>query len=531
MSEITNDFDASQALARVSVLARSAAARAGRKGKKFKPEDQRQVAESLGELLVRSTLPLAEITESVQNVSKPLYAETLGHFWTRLPPERRNDATQWIEGLPKEHGNIIRRFLVPIIAEQDPRTARLILPAKPNALDSAEDRERFAKDWLGRDIGPFGTLLASELAEYEVTRVLRLFLRLANEPVVASSIRSQAIRVAAQALTDHNLSREKGNVEHIVSTLAELIATLPQVEASATIDYLCQRTPTVASRLSLKLPAQNSPAAQNVVSKNEAASSPSLDKQEELSEQQLPIIELRENVAPGQRDQPKSLLLGAEAPSIETRLNLSLRSEGTVDDDKLISSLETRAREHRESAMLLEEAASRLKVAAKHASVLETTLAALQKDCDAQDKLREILENRIESLSRDLAKKEEQLRARTDELRGKDDAVRALEGSTRDLSGQLTEATNSASKAQSRLVAIVATHKGELETLLQRVAGQTDQRLEEFRNDLARRISDILRGTPPLDSGNSLVDGKAILFRLWEIIEALKRKSIPIRNE
>jgi hypothetical protein len=70
-----------------------------------------------------------------------------------------------------------------------------------------------------------------------------------------------------------------------------------------------------------------------------------------------------------------------------------------------------------------------------------------------------------------------------------------------------------------------------VETLLQRVASQTDQRLEEFRNDLARRVSEILRGTPPLDSGTSAVDGKAILFRLWEIIEALKRKSIPIRIE
>jgi hypothetical protein len=70
-----------------------------------------------------------------------------------------------------------------------------------------------------------------------------------------------------------------------------------------------------------------------------------------------------------------------------------------------------------------------------------------------------------------------------------------------------------------------------LETLVQRLAGQTDQRLEEFRNDLARRVSEILRGTPPLDSGNASVDGKAILFRLWEIIEALKRKSIPVKNE
>jgi hypothetical protein len=78
---------------------------------------------------------------------------------------------------------------------------------------------------------------------------------------------------------------------------------------------------------------------------------------------------------------------------------------------------------------------------------------------------------------------------------------------------------------------MAASHKSELETLLQRVAGQTDQRLDEFRNDLARRVSEILRGTPPLDSDGGAVDGKAVLFRLWEIIEALKRKSIPIRNE
>src|SRR5260370_19164049 len=42
----------------------------------------------------------------------PIYAETLGTIWTRMDSERRGDAVQWIEGLPKDDGNIIRRLLV-----------------------------------------------------------------------------------------------------------------------------------------------------------------------------------------------------------------------------------------------------------------------------------------------------------------------------------------------------------------------------------------------------------------------------------
>ena len=47
----------------------------------------------------------------------------------------------------------------------------------------------------------------------------------------------------------------------------------------------------------------------------------------------------------------------------------------------------------------------------------------------------------------------------------------------------------------------------------------------------ADRLAAAVEEIESLDSDGGAVDGKAVLFRLWEIIEALKRKSIPIRNE
>lgn len=531
MIETRTDFDARQALVRISEMARSAAARAGGKGKKFKPEDQRQVAESLAELLVHSALPLAEIAQSIQNVSRPFYAETLGEIWTRMPSERRNDATHWIEGLPKDEGNIIRRLLVPLIAEQDPKSARLILPGKPKALDSAEDRERFAKNWLGRDIGPFGPLLAGELVEYEVTRVLRMFLRLASEPVVTSSIRSQSIRAIAQALEDRKLSRDKGAVEQICTSLVELIGTLPSAEASATNEYLLGRTPLVASRLNLKLATRNSsPPVEIVVPTNEPTVVSSETK-EESSEVQLASEESRRAIDIPKADRAASSPDLAAEDSSNKRPGTTTAAETKDDDITLVSSLEMRAREHRESALLLEAAVSRLKTALATIATLEINIATLKKVEGVNTEQLQDLQTRVESLSKELFARDEQLKQTIGDLRKKETATDELQRSADSLTEQLTDARTLASATQSRLDAVAASHKTELDTVLQRVAGQTDQRLEEFRNDLGRRVSEILRGTPAIDSGNSAVDGKVILFRLWELIEALKRKSVPIRTE
>jgi cell division protein FtsB len=531
MSEPTIAFDAKQALARVSDLARSAAARAGGKGKKFRPEDQREVIVALGELIACSALPLADIAQSVQNVSRPIYAETLGTIWTRMDSERRGDAVQWIEALPKDDGNIIRRLLVPLIAELDPRSARLILPAKPKALDSAEERERFARNWLGRDIGPFGALLTGELVEYEVTRVLRLLLRLAGEAAISSHIRSQVIRATAQALTDHKLAEAKTGIEPILNSLAELIAALPSVDASAVNNYLCDRTPSVASRLNVTRPNQRSSSTKETVLPTDESILPVSPKQVEPLEPQITTAAPESTVPVQALDPPISPPQVAAEISYIDRPRETTAPDTKNDDNTLISSLETRAAEHRDSALLLEQAVSRLKATLTTVATLEASIAALKRDSNAHDKTRQILETRIETLSKDLAGRQDQLRARTDELRSKEDAVSELERTATGLSTQLTDARNSLSATQSRLETLAASNKVEVETLLQRVASQTDQRLEEFRNDLARRVSEILRGTPPLDSGTSAVDGKAILFRLWEIIEALKRKSIPIRIE
>jgi hypothetical protein len=448
-----------------------------------------------------------------------------------MDSERRGDAAQWLEGLPKDEGNIIRRFLVPLIADIDPRSARLILPAKPKALDSAEDRERFARNWLGRDIGPFGALLAGELIEYEVIRVLRLLLRLVSEPAVNSHIRSEVIRVTAQALTDHKLAEAKTGLEPILNSLAELIAALPGVDASAVNNYLCDRTPSVASRLNVKLPTQRSSSTKDTVLPTDESALPVSPKQVELLEPQITTVAFEGTVPVPALDPPISPpQVAAEIAHIE-RPRETTAPDTKNDDNTLISSLETRAAEHRESALLLEQAVSRLKATLTTIARLEATIAALKRDSNAHDNARQILETRIEMLSKDLAGRQDELRARTDELRSKEDTVSELERTATGLSAQLTDARNSLSATQSRLEALAASNKDEVATVLQRVAGQTDQRLEEFRNDLARRVSEILRGTPPHDSGTSTVDGKTILFRLWEIIEALKRKSIPIRIE
>jgi len=149
MSEPTIDFDTRQALARLSEVVRSAAARSSGKGRKLKPEEERQIVQGLVELLVRSALPLADIAQGLQDVPARLYAAAFGETWNKMTSDRSKDALQWIEGIPKEAANSVRRVLIPVIAEYDPKSGRTMLPAKPKDLDSREERERFAKNWLG----------------------------------------------------------------------------------------------------------------------------------------------------------------------------------------------------------------------------------------------------------------------------------------------------------------------------------------------------------------------------------------------
>lgn len=523
MIQPTTDFDAQQAIARVSETARSGESRAGGKGKHLKPEDQRKVVQGLVELLVRSTVPLADIAQGAQEVPARLYAPALGEAWTKMTSERSTDALQWIEGLPKADANSIRRSLLPIIAEHDPKSGRAMLPAKPKDLDSREERERFAKNWLGRDAGLLAHLLAGELVEYEVTRVLRLFLRLASEPAVSNQIRSEVVRITAQGLTEHQLAETKTGIEPILQGLNEVIRALPSSFAASVNDFVRNRAPQVASRLGLNDPPSLN--ASKETGSHESAAS--LDTPLAGSESQVGFVpEQSVLVAPKQPSHVATLSTPSHTPTESVRPTVEISGNAALTElnepKELVSALQVRAREYRDSAVLLELAASKLEAAA--AAVASSRAKVL-----AQDERLRTLEERFKSLSNDLLRTQDQLQATIEQLRNKDESIKELTQSARELSSRVAEANAGTSNLQTILDAEAAKHKQEMELLVQRMSGQTNQRLEEFRNDVARRVSQVLRGTPPLHSGNSVIDGKAILVRLWEIIEALKQKSIPIR--
>jgi chromosome segregation ATPase len=185
------------------------------------------------------------------------------------------------------------------------------------------------------------------------------------------------------------------------------------------------------------------------------------------------------------------------------------------DPTEVVLALEVRSREYRDSALLFERAACELRAAAAQTA--------------AHDKQLRTLEDRIESLSTDLQNTKEELKAKTGQVRDQDASIQNLNQSASELSSRLAKADAATSQLRTGIDAAAASHKQEMELLVQRMEGQTNQQLEEFRNDVGRRVSEVLRGTPPLDSVGSVIDGKAILVRVWEIIEALKRKSIPIR--
>ena len=524
MSEPTTNFDARQALARLSEAARSAAARSGGKGKRLKPEDQQQVVQALVDLLVRSTLPLADIAQGVQDVPARLYAAAFGETWGKMTSERIKDALQWIEGLPKEAANSVRRSLIPMIAEHDPKSGRTMLPAKPKDLDSGEERERLAKNWLGQDASLLANLLAGDLVEYEVTRVLRLFLRLANEPGVNSRVRSEVVRLAARGLSEHQLAGAKTGIDPILQALAEIIRTLPGAEAASVNEFFREYTPQVASRLGLAIPAPVSPA---TTTPEVAASSVNTESQPAVVETDAVIDE--EGIRPQLAGTvpPAVVAVKRASPNVTGRKpdHITAAFEGPTQEStpsEVVLALQAQAKEYRDSALLLETAASALRAAAE-------TVVSLRAQTIAQGAQLLALEDRVESLSNDLQGKQDQLRAKTKDLRDRDASIQNLTRSSAELSSRLAEASAATSRLQTLLDSETSEHKQQMDLLVQRMSGETNQRLEEFRNDVARRVSEVLRGTPPLDSGDGAIDGRAILFRVWEIIEALKRKSIPIR--
>jgi hypothetical protein len=502
MSEPAIDFDTKQALARLSEVVRSAAARSSGKGRKLKPEEERQIVQGMVELLVRSALPLADIAQGLQDVPARLYAAAFGETWNKMTSDRSKDALQWIEGLPKEAANNVRRFLIPVIAEFDPKSGRTMLPAKPKELDSREERERFAKNWLAQDAHLLANLLAGELVEYEVTRVLRLFLRLALEPAVNSHVRSEVVRIAARGLTEHDLAQAKTGLEPILQGLTEIIRTLPSAEAASINEFLRESTPQMASRLGLAIaPTVLPPSQTDLVEPPNSAGSQAVHgspHREQSAASAPPVL----------AEPTKVMEANAERRTPEVTVKM-------FDPTEVVLALEVRSREYQDSALLFERAASELRAAAALTAAHDMELRSL--------------EARIESLSTDLQNTREELRAQTEQVGDRDASIQNLNQSASELSRRLAEANAATSQLRTVIDAEADAHKQEMELLVQRMAGQTTQQLEEFRNDVARRVSEVLRGTPPLDSVGSVIDGKAILVRVWEIIEALKRKSIPIR--
>jgi uncharacterized protein YoxC len=338
--------------------------------------------------------------------------------------------------------------------------------------------------------------------EYEVTRVLRLFLRLALEPAVNSHVRSEVVRIAARGLTEHDFAQAKTGLEPILQGLTDIIRTLPSAEAASINEFLRDSTPQMASRLGLAIaPTVLPPSQTDLVEPPNSAGSQAAHgspHREQSAASAPPVL----------AEPTKVMEANAERRTPEVTVKM-------FDPTEVVLALEVRSREYQDSALLFERAASELRAAAAQTAAHDVELRTL--------------EARIESLSTDLQNTREELRAQTEQVGDRDASIQNLNQSASELSRRLAEANAATSQLRTVIDAEADAHKQEMELLVQRMAGQTTQQLEEFRNDVARRVSEVLRGTPSLDSAGSVIDGKAILVRVWEIIEALKRKSIPIR--
>lgn len=478
----------------------------------------------LGELLLKADLPIGELAQAIQGVPARTFADALSASWSRMSAERRADAVQWIETLPLHDSYSIRCHLMPAISKEDPRSARMILPAKPKALDSGEARERFARTWLGNNADVLDNLLTGELLEYEVTRVLRVFLKLAQERPVPQSVRARVLRAAAKGISSHKLTETKSGIEPVFQVFIELLGALPPPEGSHFRDWLSTQTPEVASRLGLKKgPRASEDAAESLPPLRPVQSTPTViastggpkTTEEVLPSMQAssPAVPTHRDVASGEQVRPPHAVAGR--PRAQPRPH-------PVED--LESALLATAGEYLLAADLLQRAASEIKNATGSIRELGERLEHKTELQETLDKELKAASLNIESLRGDLTQKDRALMARNEK-------IAEIEAQQKDLATRVETLQEKLGTAIQQLDEQKAQFQFQLEALRSGMAGTADQKLHEFRQDIGRRVSDVLRGTPHLSSAANVSDGRAILIRLWELVDVLSHKAIPIRTE
>lgn len=113
----------------------------------------------------------------------------------------------------------------------------------------------------------------------------------------------------------------------------------------------------------------------------------------------------------------------------------------------------------------------------------------------------------------------------------RNEKIAEIEAQQKDLATRVETLQEKLGTAIQQLDEQKAQFQFQLEALRSGMAGTADQKLHEFRQDIGRRVSDVLRGTPHLSSAANVSDGRAILIRLWELVDVLSHKAIPIRTE
>ena len=433
--------------------------------------------------------------------------------WETMPPARRKNYLEWIEGLDAKKATVHRITLAAGLVHMDPQTSQTQLASV--SLESKENVARLADELLNRHSEELNELFPADALLYKVFKTSQCLVQIAAHEKTAPLARYHTLRNCLVALHRH-LREGKSMFNPVFDSAARVLDGFPSNLYRQLDEDLRESAPELHSRFF--------PGTQIVVSTVYGLAS-------------LVTSESPAPLAPVTPDSPVHLTPSSTGPqSLETnsKVRVAQTQPPLVETSKsrpplsssneLVQLFDDASRYvstvEQERDRLRAELSSKLSLLES----LNATLAVVREERDATlerltkaDSTAATLTFRIGELSDNLQKEQEKLNLAWTAHRDIESRAAFLDASVADLTREKLCLSEEAAK--------------EKEALARQVQGTAETRIDEIKKDIGFAIRRVVRDVPDKSTKVSPESAQRILIRLHEVLYELERRGIRVKAD
>ena len=443
-------------------------------------ETQRQQwSESVATVFADSACPLEAFLQDLAALPGSITAYGAVSAWPSMSDDRKSAYLRWVDTLGSERSGPQKAVLITKLLRISPATSAELLATV--SLANKELKTRLASSLLGDSAREIGFLLASDLPDYKIRKVLICILQLCEAPKLQAEARWGAISIALAAIVSRHF-HEDALKNQILDPIAQLLPSLPPQFQEKAKSFMTTNAPQLIVRLFPEV--ENKP-------------QPAIPPQSVEPPLQPPLESSIQSSSPKSNEKPAVPRSGL-VQQVTDWLN-SLKGQSKLLDDLL------------QQIVQLEQQNSQLEGDLRTVRLKEESATAESAKSAAS---LSVAEEQIHRLEQQLKQELESAKQTHERAGALDVRLKATLEQESEIRKQLQTLEERANKERAEL------H--------QRVQTNADRRLDEFRNALASSLARLLQGLPKRGASLSDKDGAVILVRIYEIVSLLESKGVHI---